>query len=74
MPNVVTTEGTGSGGGGGSEVEVCIELAGENLQRNVTLNAKTVSSPTSTGKHYSYPIDLGIVCSLFAAVDFICLS
>ena len=47
-----TTGGGGGGGGGGSgtgdgEVMVCIELETGNLQRNVTLTAMTVSSPTS---------------------------
>ena len=46
VSNIVSTEGD-------SEVEVCIELASENLQRSVTVNVKTVSSPTSTGKHYT---------------------
>ena len=42
--------GGGSGDSGGGQVMVCIELATGNLQRNVTVNAMTVSSPTSTGK------------------------
>ena len=48
--------GDGESGGGGSgdsggdgQVMVCIELATGNLQRNVTVTAMTISSPTSTG-------------------------
>ena len=39
----------GSGAGGDGEVMVCLELTNGNLQRNVTLTAMTISSPTSTG-------------------------
>ena len=38
-----------SSGSGDSQVMVCIELATGNLQRNVTLIAMTIDSPTSTG-------------------------
>ena len=34
---------------GNGEFVVCIELASGNLQRNVSVNVMTVSSPTSTG-------------------------
>ena len=54
------TGGGGSDGGNGTEqwcnasdsdgqVMVCLELASGNLQRNVTVNVMTVSSPYSTG-------------------------
>ena len=50
------TGGNGDGGSGGDasgngngQVEVCIELSSGNLQRNVSVNVATVSSPTSTG-------------------------
>ena len=43
-----TTDAPGSGSGSG-QVEVCIELSSGNLQRNVSVNVATVSSPTSTG-------------------------
>ena len=53
------TGGNGNGGSGGDatlgsgngsgQVEVCIELSSGNLQRNVSVNVATVSSPTSTG-------------------------
>ena len=47
----------GSGGAGGDgQVMVCIELASGNLQRNVTVNVMTISSPTSTGKQSIYII------------------
>ena len=51
-PDVVGTEGTGdgtAGGGGEPQVMVCIELAQGNLQRDIAVNVRTVSSPTSTG-------------------------
>ena len=40
--------GSGDDSGNG-EVVVCIELASGNLQRNVSVNVMTVSSPASTG-------------------------
>ena len=43
-------DGTGGSGAGDGEVMVCLELTEGNLQRNITLTAMTVSSPTSTGK------------------------
>ena len=43
-------DGTGGSGAGDGDVMVCLELTEGNLQRNVTLTAMTVSSPTSTGK------------------------
>ena len=45
-------DGTGGSGAvaGDGEVMVCLELTEGNLQRNVTVTAMTVSSPTSTGK------------------------
>ena len=53
-PNVAVSEGDGGDGGGGGEgsgpqAMVCIELASGNLQRNVSVNVMTISSPTSTG-------------------------
>lgn len=40
----------GSGDDSGyDEVVVCIELANGNLQRNVSVNVMTISSPASTG-------------------------
>ena len=50
----VTSGGIGgSGATGNGEVMVCLELTRGNLQRNVTLGARTVSSPTSTGNNDS---------------------
>ena len=43
-------DGNGGSGAGDGDVMVCLELTEGNLQRNVTLTAMTVSSPTSTGK------------------------
>ena len=40
----------GASGSGDSQVMVCIELATGNLQRNLTLIAMTIDSPTATGK------------------------
>ena len=40
----------GASGSGDSQVTVCIELATGNLQRNLTLIAETIDSPTVTGK------------------------
>ena len=39
----------GASGSGDSQVMVCIELATGNLQRNLTLIATTIDSPTATG-------------------------
>ena len=39
----------GASGSGDSLVMVCIELATGNLQRNLTLIAETIDSPTATG-------------------------
>ena len=44
--------GSGDNSGDNSgydEVVVCIELANGNLQRNVSVNVMTISSPASTG-------------------------
>ena len=41
----------GASGSGDSQVMVCIELATGSLQRNITLIAMTIESPTSTGKY-----------------------
>ena len=45
--------GTDTGGSGDTadsgQVMVCVELASGNLQRNVSVNVMTVSSPYSTG-------------------------
>ena len=48
MLSVVATEG--DGGSNFEEVEACLELTSGNLQRNVTVNVETVSSPTATGE------------------------
>ena len=40
----------GASGSGDSQVMVCIELATGNLQRNLTLIAETIDSPTATGR------------------------
>ena len=40
-----------NGGSGDSQVMVCMELANGNLQRNITLIAMTIDSPTSTGNN-----------------------
>ena len=45
------TDVNGSGATRDGEVIVCLELTSGNLQRNVTLAAMTVSSPTSTGNN-----------------------
>ena len=47
--SVLTTEG--DGGSDFEEVETCLELASGNLQRNVTVNVKTMTSPTATGEY-----------------------
>ena len=63
MPSVKAVEGGGtsgkrddggdngvsSSGSGDSLAMVCIELAIGNLQRNLTLIAMTIDSPTATG-------------------------
>ena len=42
-------EGVGSNSSRDSQVMICIELATGNLQRNITLIAMTIDSPTATG-------------------------
>ena len=42
-------EGVGSSSSRDSQVMICIELATGNLQRNITLIAMTIDSPTATG-------------------------
>ena len=54
VSSVLTTEGDSSSSStgqsnGAAAVEVCLELASGNLQRNVTVNVKSVSSPTPSG-------------------------
>lgn len=52
-----TNVGGGMGGSGGGDdtdggigqVMVCLDLTSGNLQRNVSVNVMTLSSPTSTG-------------------------
>ena len=51
QPGVLSVEtAEGDGGSDFEEVEVCLELTSGNLQRNVTVDVKIVSSPTSTGE------------------------
>ena len=54
--DVIATEGIDrdgrddTSGSGISKVMVCLQLASGSLQRNVSVNVKTTSSPTATGK------------------------
>ncbi len=42
-------DGNNTGGDGISEVMVCLQLANGILQRNVSVNVRTISTPTATG-------------------------
>ena len=70
ISNLVSTEGD-DGNGGDSAVEVCIELASENLQRNVTVNVRTISSPTATGKYVCIAFFNGLTCALLLLSKFL---
>ena len=56
----------GASGSGDSLVTVCIELATGNLQRNLTLIAETIDSPTATGRSiYGYRLCIDqLVCMM----------